>query len=56
LARISSIQTLNVEAGFPTLEEARRLVAEIKKAKREGARVLKVIHSYGSCGTRAVSF
>ena len=41
----------NVEAGRPTLDEARRLViAEIKQAKREGIKVLKVIHGYGSSG------
>jgi len=45
------LRTYNVEAGFPTLEEARRLVmAEIKTAKREGVRILKVIHGYGSTG------
>ena len=39
-------------AGMPTLEDARRLVIEeIRKAKREGAKVLKVIHGYGSSGT-----
>jgi hypothetical protein len=43
--------TLNIEAGFPTLEEARRqLIAALKKARREGVRVLKVIHGYGSSG------
>ena len=43
--------TFNVEAGMPTLDEARRLVlAEIKQAKREGAKVLKVVHGYGSSG------
>lgn len=48
---MSAVRTFNVEAGLPTLEEARRLVAaEIKQAKREGARVLKVIHGYGSSG------
>ena len=37
---------------MPTLDDARRLVIEeIKRAKREGARVLKVIHGYGSSGT-----
>ncbi len=37
---------------MPTLDEARRLVIdEVKRAKREGARVLKVIHGYGSSGT-----
>jgi hypothetical protein len=49
---MSAIRTLNVEAGLPTLDEARRLViAEITQAKRDGARVLKVIHGYGSFGT-----
>ena len=36
---------------MPTLEEARRLVAdEIRRAKREKVRVLKVIHGWGSTG------
>src|SRR6266513_2897943 len=49
---MAAIKTFNVEAGFPTLEEARRLVIEeIKKAKREGVKVLKVIHGYGASGT-----
>ena len=48
---MNTIQTYNVEAGLPTLDEARRLViAEIKRAKREGIKVLKVIHGYGSSG------
>jgi hypothetical protein len=48
---MSAIRTFNVEAGLPTLDEARRLVIEeIKQAKRAGARVLKVIHGYGSSG------
>ena len=48
---MSAIRIFNVEAGLPTLDEARRLVIEeIKRAKREGARVLKVIHGYGSSG------
>jgi hypothetical protein len=49
---MSAIRTVNIEAGLPTLDEARRLViAEIKQARRDGARVLKVIHGYGSSGT-----
>jgi len=49
---MSTLRTFNVEAGLPTLEEARRLViAEIKLAKRCRARVLKIIHGYGSTGT-----
>jgi len=48
---MTALRTFNVEAGLPTLDEARRLVAaQIKQAKREGARVLKVIHGYGSSG------
>ncbi len=48
---MSALRTFNVEAGLPTLDEARRLVAaEIKRAKQEGAKVLKVIHGYGSSG------
>ena len=48
---MSAVRTFNVEANLPTVEEARRLVAEeIRRAKREGARVLKVIHGYGSSG------
>jgi len=49
--QMSAIRTFNVEAGLPTLDEARRLVIEeIKQAKRAGARVLKLIHGYGSSG------
>ena len=52
---MSAVRTFNVEAGLPTLDEARRLViAEIKQAKREGVRVLKIIHGYGSSGRGGV--
>jgi len=45
------VRVFDVEAGFPSLEEARRLVlGEIKKARREHVRVLKIIHGYGSSG------
>ena len=48
---MNAIKPFNVEAGRPSLDEARRLVIEeIKQAKREGVRVLKVIHGYGSSG------
>ena len=48
---MNAIRIYNVEAGLPTLDGARRLViAEIKQARREGAKVLKVIHGYGSSG------
>ena len=45
------LRTYNVEDGLPSLDEARKLVmAQIREAKREGVRVLKVIHGYGSSG------
>jgi hypothetical protein len=48
---MGAVRTFNVEAGLPTLEEARRLVIdEIKRTRREGGKVLKVIHGYGSSG------
>ena len=48
---MSAIRTFNVEAGLPNLDGARRLViGQIKQAKRTGARVLKVLHGYGSTG------
>ena len=48
---MSALRTFNVEASLPTLEEARRLVAEeIRRAKRERVAILKVIHGYGSSG------
>jgi len=48
---MKSCDTFNVEASFPTLDEARRqVIDEIKSAKRKGIRVLKIIHGYGSTG------
>jgi hypothetical protein len=48
---MNTCATFNVEAGLPTLEEARKRVnAEMKSAKRGGIRVLKIIHGYGSSG------
>ncbi len=45
------LKTINVEASFPSLEEARRgLIEEIRAARRAGVRILKVIHGYGSSG------
>src|SRR5690349_11990806 len=47
-----AVHTLNLEAGLPTLEEARRrLLVEMEAAKQRGIRVLKVIHGYGSSGS-----
>jgi len=45
------LKTCNVEVSFPKLDEARKLVIEeIRTAKRQGVRVLKIIHGYGSSG------
>jgi hypothetical protein len=49
---MSHVRLLNIEDGWPTLEDARRTVAaEIKKARLERVAVLKIIHGYGSSGT-----
>lgn len=48
---MSVYRVYNVEAGLPGLDEARRqVIAEIRRAKKEGVRVLKIIHGYGSSG------
>lgn len=45
------LRTLNIEAGMPSLDEARRhVVQEIRHARKQGVRVLKLIHGYGSSG------
>ena len=45
------MRTLNIEADFPSLDDARRdVIAELRRAKRDGIRVLKIIHGYGSSG------
>ena len=45
------MHTINLEAGLPTVDDARRrLLAEMESARREGIRVLKVIHGWGSSG------
>jgi hypothetical protein len=50
-ARAMNLRTINVEADLPSLEEARRrVIDEIRSAKRRGIRVLKVIHGWGSSG------
>lgn len=46
-----AFKTLNMEAGLPTIEEARqRLLAELRQAKQSGVIALKIIHGYGSTG------
>jgi hypothetical protein len=46
------MKTVNLEAGKPTVHEALiRLSAELAVARREGHKMLKLIHGYGSSGT-----
>ena len=43
------VETVNIEADMPSLDEARRqVVMLIREAKKRKVRVLKVIHGYGS--------
>ncbi|MGB7846195.1 MAG: Smr/MutS family protein [Candidatus Acidiferrum sp.] len=46
-----AFKILNIEAGFPTIEEARQLLlAELRQARQSGIVAVKVIHGYGSTG------
>jgi Smr domain len=48
---VSGIRTINLEAGFPTRDEARaKLESALAKAKKDGLAAVKVIHGYGSSG------
>ncbi len=45
------VRIVNLEAGMPTVEEAReRLRREVASARQQGTRLLKLIHGYGSSG------
>jgi hypothetical protein len=45
------MRTINLEAGLPDLDTARRrLLAEMDAARKAGVRLLKVIHGWGSSG------
>lgn len=45
------LRELNIKAGMPTVDEARRILIEsLETARSGGVRVLKVIHGYGSSG------
>lgn len=47
----SSVKTVNLEDGLPSIVQARaRLTTEIDAARRNGFKVLKLIHGYGSSG------
>ena len=46
-----SVKTVVLKEGMPSVEQARaRLRGEIQSAQQKGAKVLKVIHGYGSSG------
>lgn len=47
----ATVQTVNLKADLPSLEAARKVLANrLRAAQREGVRVLKIIHGYGSTG------
>ena len=49
---VNSLRTINLEAGMPTVDEARRrLIQELKNARAAGVIAVKLIHGYGSSGT-----
>jgi hypothetical protein len=46
-----SVVTVNLEAEYPTVEEARQLLkAEMERCRNRNVTVIKVIHGYGSSG------
>jgi Smr domain len=46
-----SVVTLNLETGYPTVEEARQMLkAEMEKCRSRKVTAIKVIHGYGSSG------
>ena len=50
-----SVRILNIEPGSPTRDQALLRVSEgLARAQKDGARVLKVIHGYGSTGQGGV--
>lgn len=47
----ASMVTVNLEQGMPTVEQAKqRLIAELGRSRASGAKVVKLIHGYGSSG------
>ena len=49
------MRIVNLEQNHPTLEEARRrLLDQMEAARKDGERVLKIIHGYGSSGSGGV--
>lgn len=47
----SVYRLINLEDDLPTVEQAvRRLIWEVRTARKQGVRVLKIIHGFGSSG------
>ena len=45
------MHTINLEAGFPSVDDARRrLAAGMDSARRGGKRLIKIVHGRGSSG------
>ena len=45
------LKTINLEMGMPTVDEARRRLAEeLRQSRNAGVVAIKVIHGYGSTG------
>lgn len=52
---LTTVQTINLKTGLPTVDEARRrLLAAMTSARSRGVRVLKIIHGWGSGGEGGV--
>ncbi len=51
----AKVRVVNLEEGFPTRDQAyQKLEAALARARKDGSRVLKVIHGYGSTGAGGV--
>jgi hypothetical protein len=49
--QVSMLKLINLEAGFPTVEQARQtMLRELEAARRAGYKGVKLIHGYGSSG------
>lgn len=47
----NSYRIINLEDDFPTVEQAmRRLTWEVRTARQQGVRLMKIIHGFGSTG------
>ncbi|HEY3927969.1 MAG TPA: Smr/MutS family protein [Candidatus Koribacter sp.] len=45
------LKVINLEDGFPTVEQARqKMLRELQQARKNGHKVVKLIHGYGSTG------